>query len=287
MNTQYVYNMGVKKLMDFENSEGIQIRDIVEKYDLDYLEQLNGVYIFVDCSDFLHKACNAMNINTATGKRTSHLKLATDYYKKYHIGYGIELVWVFDPLEFTPLKAKENERRSKNKNRSSVKDIDIDEFEKYLRFLGMATVRCENIEAEHCASILAKHYNGYVLAKDTDVLMYGANLINWSVKAGVTVTRYSRIMEHLGLTDYNEFLRICLMLGCDYADKTYRFGSKSFSKRNNYELSDEQIEAFNYITQNVEICDITKPELDIESAKTLLLDNDFNAEDRIVAGLDI
>jgi len=106
-----------------------------------------------------------------------------------------------------------------------------------------------NIEAEHTAALLSRtNKKSFVMSKDTDIFMYGANSIHISYK---TFEYYliKDIRTYLDLS-YDQFVKLCMALGNDYCPKVKGVGPKTVVdkiKTNKIKFNKRQLEAYNYV----------------------------------------
>lgn len=96
--------------------------------------------------------------------------------------------------------------------------------------LGIKYTIANNMEAEYLAVEICKqkYYYG-VLSSDTDVLTLGGNLINIEYKDGYFnyfIYYIDEIFKKLSV-NHEEFCKMCIMLGCDFCEKTKGIGPKT------------------------------------------------------------
>ena len=68
-----------------------------------------------------------------------------------------------------------------------------------------------------------------VMSEDTDMLPYGCEVFITGFKDNldyVTEFRLSRVLSHLNM-ERSQFVDLCILCGCDYADKIYKVGIKT------------------------------------------------------------
>lgn len=267
--------MTIKDLKKVLNRAGRPVSDVERVYNLDYLVELTGRCLYVDASVFLHSTKAAYLEYNDVGEYIGHYKLIYNYYDKLVKFYNITLVWVFDPIKSPALKDRTTSERASNPNRSTIFDINIPTTMDFIKSLGMAAIRCDEIEAEHCASLYAKSEDSYVLSTDSDVICYGANLINLKLSSKtVTVLKYNDVIEHLDNISREDFIKLCCLLGTDYCRKTRGFGPSKLKVLNRYDLNDEQTIAYEYILghDNDERCIIVYPDINFKLALSILDD---------------
>jgi len=160
---------------------------------------------------------------------------------------AISFIFVFDNPVPNPLKAKEHAKRDKTRTFRITKKI-IDDVKSLLHIMGIAWVTApEGYEAEHLGAELTK--NNIIdtfMTSDSDTLVFGGTSMTRYIKGVFEEYRLSDALALYGL-DTARFLRICVMMGCDFADKTRGIGPKtSLKKEPNTVLTSEQKIAIDY-----------------------------------------
>lgn len=265
--------MGIKKLMKvvYKSTPLSTLGKKVTK------DELDGMTIYIDSLNFIYRALTARK-ETET---SAHIDMIL-YYYNVSLNHNVKFSWIFDPVETPDIKKPEQERRKLNRTLSvSITPNIINESIELIKNLGMELYVCYSIEAEHYASILSKRTaNSAVLSRDTDVLMYGANLLIYSVNA--TFILYN-IYEILTFYEINQeqFIDICLLLGTDYAPKTDGVGIKSVVNKvinNKYTLSDAQNIARAHIIKTEDInCESIKSSINKGKVINLLKEKGFTS----------
>ncbi|MGL5935641.1 MAG: hypothetical protein ACRCZI_08450 [Cetobacterium sp.] len=103
------------------------------------------------------------------------------------------------------------------------------------------------------SSIVFGEKMDYVLSPDSDALVFGAKVL---IKRDIRKKKLFKYDLKRLLGDYDiphvDLVKIALILGSDYADKTPGIGIKTvFKKYKNVVLTDEQIEAFKAFTEPI------------------------------------
>jgi len=231
--------MGVQNLKKVEH-KGIVIKNLfVERT----VEQLSGCTIYIDAMYMIHRYLHARK----ESETQAHLDMILFHYL-LGTQHNITFVWVFDPVAAPTLKKEELEERALRGPSIVNKDIVLNAKE-LVALLGMRIIQCSAIEAEHSASLLSRQTNSYVLSADTDVLMYGGNLLVPERNGTYSFCSATNLLASLDLSQ-EQFVDLCLMLGTDYADKTPRVGPKRVTdivKAGNYTLTERQLEAKKHI----------------------------------------
>ena len=287
------------------NYAGKTIADIGNEVNLD---NLAGKKIAIDASGIIYNSLTAFNqIATLTDKNgdpTGHLvriinlalSLRTRRIKQY---------WVFDSPKQTPLKADTNKKRNaaraaaaaKGDTRSAFKITGklIEDVKKLLLGMGIPIFQApDEIEGEKYAAILTKNLPGsgsfcdYVMSADSDVLMFGGNLLRYSSQKSATgkskktvykIYMLKDLLDELGCT-YDELIQSCVALGTDFNPKTARIGPTKVIEKVQYaeiEFTDVQKAAMNYIKQNVviEMSDLKVEDFNEDSVVKFLHDKGF------------
>ena len=265
------------------------------------LKKLSGNTLAVDASMEIYKACLGIKdvggLTDASGNSTVHINVIVQQLGVFKKN-GIELVYVFDNVNTTPLKLQElkkrDERREKEikKKESRINNGKIleladsksdkiifkmtDEIVKDVQFIldcaGVPYITApDGYEAEHLAAELTKRgLADYVLSSDSDVFMFGGSMIR---KYNKTYTEFKldKILSDFGLTQ-QQLINIGVALGCDFAQKRPGIGPKTVINPNKNEsildgslLTDDQKIAAEYFASECPF----EPEKAIISTKNL------------------
>lgn len=253
--------MGVLELFYLIKGREIQFSDIKSK-----IVGIDMSFIIYCCSLGLK---NTTALTDSNGKSTVLLYLLINKlvsYKKHN-----NIIAIFDNPTPNILKIEEHKKRNitrqKNidKKISENKSIDTVEFKitpdiivevKYiLESLGISYCTADvNTEAEKLGSCLLK--NGiidYFITNDSDALPFGStNILRYHTQNGTkqyTLYELKTVLNDLNIT-YEEFVKICVILGCDFCKKTPRIGLKTILKKyKDTILTPEQIIAYDYFIQ--------------------------------------
>jgi flap endonuclease-1 len=119
---------------------------------------------------------------------------------------------------------KESEKLSKKNTR--VTHEHIESAKQLLDLFGVKYIH-EQCEAESLMALMCKkEYIDGCISEDTDILPCGGDLFLTGCSAdNDCVQEYclTGILEGLGL-NYNQFIDLCILLGCDYTSKIYKIG---------------------------------------------------------------
>ncbi|KAG1685475.1 Flap endonuclease 1 [Nymphon striatum] len=187
------------------------------------------------------------------GETTSHL-MGIFYRSIRMINHGLKPVYVFDgkpPQMKSGELAKRKERREEaqkqldkaeetgdtenidkfNKRLVKVTPHHNDECKKLLKLMGVPYVEAP-CEAEAQCAALVKAGKVYATAtEDMDSLTFGSNVLlrhltfSEARKMPIKEFNLNRVLEGLDLTQ-EEFIDLCILLGCDYCDSIKGIGPK-------------------------------------------------------------
>eukprot|EP00096_Caligus_rogercresseyi_P009855 TRINITY_DN3442_c0_g1_i1.p1 TRINITY_DN3442_c0_g1~~TRINITY_DN3442_c0_g1_i1.p1 ORF type:complete len:384 (+),score=130.56 TRINITY_DN3442_c0_g1_i1:145-1296(+) len=196
-------------------------------------------------------------LTNAEGETTSHL-MGTFYRTIRMVENGIKPVYVFDGKP-PNLKSGELEKRSEKRSEAEaalekakeagdtteidkqarrlvkVSSVHVEEAKTLLKHMGIPYVSAP-CEAEAQCAELAKGGLVYgVGTEDMDALTFGTNVLlrhltfSDARKMPIKEFHMSKILEGFGLSQ-EEFVDLCILLGCDYCDKIRGIGPKSAYK---------------------------------------------------------
>ncbi len=158
----------------------------------------------------------------------------------------------------------------------SVKSNDFNDVKYLLSQLDVPWIEApKGVEAEHLCSICTRDASvfgvtmDYVLSPDTDALLFGATKVlkrSKKLKEKFYVYNLEDILSRdyaikngTVNIDYDDLIKICVILGTDFADKSKRVGPKTvMAKFQTIELTDEQKKAVEYIKMPVNLADIDR-----------------------------
>jgi len=291
--------MGITQLMKVKNKnaksdrEGQTIGEMGTKI---CFKDLEGERVGIDASFVIYESILAMkfvsSLTDADGKTTSHILTAFNKILKMK-KMGIHQVWIFDSPTFNPLKANELEKRSKKREDSKNEKVQfqmsgehVHDLQELLKHMGILyIVAPDGIEAEQYGAMLtmgdeAERYCRYMISGDTDVLMFGGNMLKPISKRSKTSTtegdfmayELPMLLDELDLTR-EKFVKMGLALGSDFAEKTPALGPANVhtkARLNKIILTTEQEAAYNYFMQPVEM------------SEAHLVENEYNRENLLV-----
>jgi 5'-3' exonuclease len=199
-------------------------------------ELLKDKIVLVDASVIIYRALlshkHQLSEANSNYKITDHLK-SIMYYVKNLRSNDIKQVWMFDQHNRTSIKHGNNENRILLYEK-------LEESKHFLLVLGIPTITCgDNCEAEQLASYMIKmKWADYVLSTDSDVLMFGGNLLRLVLvkeEGKKNQTHYElynidRILRALNL-DLKEFQSMCVSLGTDFNKRYPMCGPMTVMKK--------------------------------------------------------
>ena len=240
--------------------------------------------VIIDAHLCLCKSIKALGHQTLTdssGVPTAGINNMLDFIPKLRKAGASKIIAVFDNPEKNPFKEAEYARRgllrdecaqraanaqnveSKENLESRAWSIDeavIWDAKNLLKLFGVDVhIAPVGFEAEHYAAHLANigfgGHPGVVISDDTDTVMFGAPVVLMprTGKADKSKTKYSVVaISHL-LTMYSltmpEFRRICIMLGCDFIDRTPGCGPvTALTRGKNLKPTDDQQRILDYVS---------------------------------------
>jgi len=223
-----------------------------------------GRKVAIDASMSLYQFLIAVRsegaqLTDADGETTSHL-MGTFYRTIRMIDNGLKPVYVFDgkpptmksgeldkrmakraDAETALEKAKEegNEEEVDKQSRRLVKvgKSHVDDCKKLLKFMGVPFVSAPCEAESQCAELVKKGKVWAVGTEDMDALTFGTNVLLRHLtfsearlkETGTKEFHLREVLEGLEMSQ-NEFIDLCIMLGCDYCEKIRGMGPKNALK---------------------------------------------------------
>jgi len=248
--------MGIKDLSKL-------IADVVpEAIKENEIKNYFGRKVAIDASMSLYQFLIAVRqdgaqLTDANGEPTSHLN-GTFYRTIRMIENGIKPVYVFDGKPPT-MKSGELEKRmekradaqvalEKAKEEGNDEEIDkqsrrlvkvskdhVEDCKKLLKLMGVPYVQAPCEAESQCAELVKKGKVYAVGTEDMDALTFGTKVLlrhlNFSEARKMPIKEFhlDRILEGLNM-NHEEFMDLCILLGCDYCDKIRGVGPKNALK---------------------------------------------------------
>jgi len=301
-NNWFLITMGIKNLMKVKVKNAKSdyndqtIADIGRSLDL---KELADDRVCIDTSYIIYSSILAMQhvaaLTDEDGRTTSHILTILNKVlnmKKQKLSQ----VWIFDSPKVNPLKRNELANRDKKRDASSNEKVQfkmtgehVTDVQDLLKYLGILyIVAPDGIEAEQYGALLtmgesSERYCKYMISGDTDVLLFGGNLLKPVPRGGGFVAfEVNDILEEMEITR-DQFVKMGLALGSDFAQKTPGLGPSSVHTKARYNkipLTDEQKIAYDYFMQDVEMTEahMVESTYDREALLDFLVGRGFNRE---------
>lgn len=237
--------MGIKGLFMLElpkSKSGKKVDSVGEVIDL---KDMKGMTLAIDASGMIYSTILALKyvkgMTDSDGNITSHIN--TIFFKVLLFKrMGIKQIWVFDSPNSSNLKKmhelqKRAERKKKaktEKGQFTMTSEHANDVKKLLRYMGISYIQApDGIEAEHYAAKLTEgpeesRFCDYVLSADSDVLLFGGNMLRIQKingKTGYKIYERKKVLKALGLNQ-SQFRKLALTLGTDFAPKVPGIGPK-------------------------------------------------------------
>merc|ERR1712223_2198145 len=207
-----------------------------------------GRKVAIDASMSLYQFLIAVRsdgnqLTNADGETTSHL-MGTFYRTIRMIDNGIKPVYVFDgkppKMKSGELeKAKEvgdaEEVDKQNRRLVKVGKSHVEECKKLLGLMGVPYVQAPCEAEAQCAELVKAGKVYAVGTEDMDALTFGSKVLlrhltmSEARKMPIKEFYYDKILEGFEM-DKNQFIDLCILLGCDYCDKIRGIGPKNAIK---------------------------------------------------------
>lgn len=221
-----------------------------------------GRKVAIDASMSLYQFLIAVRsdgaqLTNADGETTSHL-MGTFYRTIRMIENGIKPVYVFDgkpptmksgelekrmekraDAEAALVKAKEegNEEEIDKQSRRLVKvsKEHVEDCKKLLTYMGVPYVSAPCEAESQCAELVKKGKVFAVGTEDMDALTFGSNVLlrhltfSEARKMPIKEFHLDKVLEGFQLSQ-EEFIDLCILLGCDYCEKIRGIGPKNAVK---------------------------------------------------------
>ncbi|XP_041848764.1 probable flap endonuclease 1 homolog [Melanotaenia boesemani] len=147
--------------------------------------------------------------------------------------HDIKPVFVFDgkpPVEKRAILEKRAETAGRNfPNFTGTASSQIKDCHKLLKHLGVPVIQAPGDAEALCARLVKDGTVDAVASEDMDTLPFGANILirQLNAKKDSDVVEYSlpKLLEKLQIS-HEEFVDLCILLGCDYCDKIHGLGPR-------------------------------------------------------------
>ncbi|XP_056276696.1 probable flap endonuclease 1 homolog [Pseudoliparis swirei] len=147
--------------------------------------------------------------------------------------HGIKPVFVFDgkpPVEKTHVLEKRAAAAGwRSANCTGAASLQTKDCLQLLKLLGVPVIQAPGDAEALCAWLVRQGTVDAVASEDMDTLPFGANILirQLNAKKDSEVVEYSltKLLEKLQIS-HEEFVDLCILLGCDYCDKIAGLGPK-------------------------------------------------------------
>jgi len=214
--------------------------------------------VALDVSHLIYRASLAMKqvaaLTDSEGKSTVHINTIWNQIISFK-QENCDIIGIFDNPKANQAKLAENERRAKKKAEAAEAGNEkqafgmtteiVEDIKTLFNAMGVAWVEApEGMEAEEYAAFLtqgppATRFCDYVLTGDSDVLLFGGNLLR-PIKQNDPKTgkakpvylgyEYNVVLKNLGL-NREDFVRMCVALGTDFMGRLATCGQKTILKK--------------------------------------------------------
>ena len=230
--------MGIKNLLKFlSNYDGI-LKEIND-------DNFNKQKVAIDISIILYKVIIAIrntgaDLTNKKGEIVSHI-LGLFNKTIYLLKKNIIPIYVFDG-KAPDLKSKVIQERKEIKKKAweklesitnekekikyfkrtvSISWKQLEECKELLKLMGIPYVEAPEEADSQCAWLVKNGFAAGVLTEDMDILTFGSKRIYRNLGSFNKKTleiNLDDILEKINL-DYNQFIELCILFGCDYCDR--------------------------------------------------------------------
>ena len=275
--------MGIKGLTKIINKES------PDSIKTEQLHNLSGKKVAIDASLFIYKylmniRSNGNTLKNKNMKCTSHIS-GIFYKTSLYLSLGITPIYIFDgkPPDEKNNIIKERKEKAYNakKNIENANTIEekvklekqsirltkehIDDIKNLLKLMGVTYLHIDG-EAEAIGSELCRiNYVDYMITEDMDTMAFGCpklirNCLDKSIKRNdvISIIDLNKILNDINI-DYDKFIQLCILCGCDYCDNIPKIGQvkalsiiKKYNKiedfindKHKYNIPENYIDKFN------------------------------------------
>lgn len=189
------------------------------------LNSLKNKTIGVDCFIWLHKAVYC-GLELATNKNGNKFVNYIINNIKHLRSFGIKLVIIFDGdkvgLKRREIIRRKNQIKNNSDKKSIIKNLDIDynmiyKVIKILKILNIDYIVAPYEADAELAYLFKIGYIDYVLTEDSDLCAYGVTRVLYKYNRKSNTVQYFDLTRALSkFKNYNQFLEMCIMSGCDF-----------------------------------------------------------------------
>ncbi|CAB4067207.1 FEN1 [Lepeophtheirus salmonis] len=221
--------LGLSKLIADVSPEAVKENEIKNYF---------GRKVAIDASMSLYQFLIAVRgdggnqLTNADGETTTSHLMGTFYRTIRMIENGIKPVYVFDGK---PPNLKSGELEKTARRLVKVSSVHVEEAKTLLKLMGVPTVSAPCEAEAQCAELSKGGLVYGVGTEDMDSLTFGTTILlrhltfSEARKMPIKEFHIDKVLEGFGLTQ-EEFIDLCILLGCDYCDKIRGIGPKSAFK---------------------------------------------------------
>ena len=273
--------MGIKNLLKFlSNYEGI-LKEIND-------DNFNKQKVAIDISIILYKVIIAIrntgaDLTNKKGEIVSHI-LGLFNKTIYLLKKNIIPIYVFDG-KAPDLKSKVIQERKEIKKKAweklesitnekekikyfkrtvSISWKQLEECKELLMLMGIPYVEAPEEADSQCAWLVKNGFASGVLTEDMDILTFGSKRIYRNLGSFNKKTleiNLDDILEKIDL-DYNQFIELCILFGCDYCDRIKDISPddlyNTYIKYKNIDDTFNHLKQLNYNIPELDNIDIVK-----------------------------
>jgi len=233
---------------------------------------------------YRHSLGIKIELTDESGRVTSHIGGIMANIRDFR-KHNIDITYVFDSKEPHELKQETLNRRKEIRTMYDYRTVTgnmIDDTIQLLTLLGVKYIVAPvHIDAEHvCAWLNKTNQVDYVISSDADVFLYGGQkLLKWKDRKLSLYTR-DDLINVLKIQD-QDIVKIGVMMGTDFCDKTPRIGPKTIIKKfKTVELTESQNKALELFMQDISesTIHVITNDMDVDKLMEWLSSLGFNLE---------
>ena len=146
--------------------------------------------------------------------------------KKEAINKLIEINEAEKPIDIDALNLIEDEKIKLLKQSVSISHAEMLEAQEIVQLLGVPLIQAPEEADAQCAYLSANNLVNFVATEDMDLLTFGSKIVIRNfLKKNMCKINLSDVLKDSKLT-MDQFIDICILLGCDYTDSIEGIGPK-------------------------------------------------------------
>ncbi|XP_066434246.1 flap endonuclease 1-like isoform X2 [Eleutherodactylus coqui] len=265
--------MGIKQLADLiaEEAPAAVSTESAASY--------TGKVLAIDASIFIHQFDSALP--ALTNRKGENISVLQGLFQRtaFMLQNGIKPLYVFDgiPPENKRFKdTKEGKVQFKRRVNPSLTPDRFKDLKTLLSHLGVPYIQAPSEAEATCAHLVVNNVAWGAVTEDMDALPFNCHRLIRNLKADkkIKVQEYNlpEILKRLKLSR-EQFVDLCILLGCDYTEKIRGLGRKKAFKMI------QQYKSIEGILQVIQPKDRIPPEFDYITARRLFLSPDIKQVD--------